>query len=237
MSPVTKGAAPSCTSIHIEYPSKGELRVRRLVSRSAPRPITKYPSVRLKRSVHCESSLEADVAELFDACAQVSKFGEQPVFIRYKMAGESHWHVPDFLAKAKQSKAFIEVKFAKDVTPEVEARTDFLKAALRSEGYEYYLLTERQIHRDSYLENARFLLRRGRYPFPKQREMELVSQVRTAQALPLSAFMAGEGIVHISKLILDGVLSVPMDVPLGPNTPVTMTKKEEGQPWVWALFN
>lgn len=237
MSPVTRVLEPSRSSIQVEYPPKGEIRVRRLVSRSAPRPITKYPSVRLGRSVHCESSLEADLAELFDACAQVSKFGEQPVLIRYEMAGASHWHVPDFLAQAKHGKAFIEVKFAKDVTPEVMARTDFLKAALRSDGYEYYLLTERQIHRDSYLENARFLLRRSRYPVAKHREMELFSQIRTAQMLPLSVFMAGDDLVHISKMILDGVLSVPMAVPLAPATPVTIAKKGEGQPWVWALFN
>lgn len=237
MSPVSNTPAPARAPVSIEFPSNGEIRVRRLVSRSAPRPITKYPSVRLGRSVHCESSLEAEFAELLDACVAVSRFCEQPAIIHYQMDGVPHRHIPDFLASTKHRKAFIEIKFERDVTPDVMARTEFLQRALKNKGYEYHLLTERMIRRDAYLENARFLLKRGRMPLPRQRELELFSQVYAAKSVSFSSLTAGEGMAHVSRMILNGVLSVSMDVPIRPDTPVTVANKEEGQPWVWALFN
>ncbi len=225
------------TPVFLQFPALGELRVRRIISRSAPRPVTKYPSVRLGRTVHCESSLEVDVAELLDACGQVTGFGEQPVIIRYVLGGVRHWHVPDFMATTLWNRVLIEVKFTKDVTPEVLERTQFLTHALRSLGYDYCLVTEEQIHRGAYLDNARYLLRRGRTRIPTRRGLELFSQIKAAGNLPFGVFDSDEDRTIVARLILDGRLSVPMDTALGPYSPVGLASREEGQPWAWALFN
>lgn len=223
--------------IHIEFPSSGEVRVRRIISRSAPRPVTKYPSVRMGRSIHCESSLEVDAAELLDACAQVQRFGEQPAIISYTTATGPNRHIPDFLMRVGHERVFVEVKFSKDVTPEVGDRTDLLTDMLTKVGYGYRLVTETQIHRGSYLENARYLLRRGRVRVPTRRRLELFAQIATAGCLPFGVFRADDDQTWIARMILDGLLSVPMDTALCPYSPVSVAIEGEGQPWVWALFN
>lgn len=223
--------------VEIEPPAPGQWRVRRIISRAACRATTKYPSVRLDRSVHCESRLEVELAELLDACAQVTHFGEQPARLRFSMDGAVHSHVPDFLAQSATDRTFFEVKFVKDVTADVLARTQCLIPLLAERGYRYRLVTERQLRQGSYLDNARYLLRRGRAPVPRTVALSLLTRVRAAGTLRWDAIERDNLVAEIARLILDGALAVPMQSPLGPQTQVTAATNEEGEPWAWALFN
>ena len=78
---------------------------------------------------------------------------------------------------------------------------------------------------------------RGRVRVPTRRRLELFAQIATAGCLPFGVFRADDDQTWIARMILDGLLSVPMDTALCPYSPVSVAIEGEGQPWVWALFN
>lgn len=228
---------PPATPITLVFPAKGELRARRVISRSALRPTTKVPSLRLGRSVHCESVLEAETAELLDACSAVKTFGEQPVTIHYQLAAQRHTHIPDFLVRTDDGAAFVEVKFVIDIDEDVYTRTWVLKKALLELGYRYYLVTENELRRGPYLTNARYLLRRGRAVVPDAVKFHLISRLRSGERLTWSDLTPSEQF-HAARLILEGVLWVPMHLPILPSTSLVLpAKKQEVEPWLSQLFN
>lgn len=220
----------------IKLPPAGELRIRRILSRSAPRPITKYPSVRLGRSVHCESALEVEAAELLDACAGVTSFAEQAAEISYEWGGESHRHVPDFVVEAGGKKAFVEVKYSSTVTAVEQTRTQILKCGLKAMGYDYYLVTEAHLSRGAYLDNARYLLRRGRQPVPERARVRLYCRAQST-GLCLGELSGTDELNHVAAMLLGGALTIPMEGRLHPGTRINVATAEEGALWVWELFN
>lgn len=223
--------------ISLQLPADGELRARRVISRSAPRPTTKVPSIRLGRSVHCESALEVDAAELFDVCSSVKMFGEQPLTIHYEMAGKRYTHIPDFLVRTDDGAAFVEVKYVIDIDEDVYTRTWVLKKSLIELGYHYYLVTENELRQGHYLTNARYLLRRGRAKVPDTIKYQLISRLRSGEQLTWGRLTTTEQF-HAARLILEGVLWVPMHLPILVNTPLVLpAKQQEVVPWVSQLFN
>lgn len=225
------------TSIHLEMPTNGRLRARRVISRSAPRPTTKFPSIKLGRSVHCESPLEVEASEWFDACSSVKFFGEQPLIIHYDIAGQRHKHIPDFLVRTDDGTALVEVKFVIDIDQDVYTRTWVLKKALFELGYRYYLVTENETRRGNYLKNARYLLRRGRATVPDAVKYHLISRLRRGERLTWGDLTSTEQF-HAARLILEGVFWVPMHLPILPSTSLVLpAKTQEEQPWLLQLLN
>jgi hypothetical protein len=225
------------TPIALEMPAKGQLRARRIICRSAPRPTTKFPSIRLGRSVHCESDIEVETAEWFDACSTVNTFGEQPLTIHYEIAGQCRTHIPDFCVITKDGKAFVEAKFIIDIDEDIYTRTWILKKALFDIGYRYYLVTENETRCGNYLTNARYLLRRGRAVVPDTIKFEFISRLRSGETLTWGALTAAQQL-HVARLILQGVLWVPMHLPILPGTALLLpSQKQEEQPWLSQLLN
>lgn len=225
------------TPITLEMPANGALRARPIISRSAPRPTTKYPSIRLGRSVHCESVLEVETAEWCDACYTVKSFGEQPLTIHYEIAGQRLTHIPDFLVHTDDDTAFVEVKFIIDIDQDVYTRTWILKKALFELGYRYYLITENELRQGNYLTNARYLLRRGRAAVPDTIKYQLISRLRSGESLTWGGLTITEQF-HAARLILEGELWVPMRLPILPSTALILpAKKQEEQPWLSQLLN
>ena len=210
--------------------------MRRLVSRSAPRPVTKYPSLRLARSVHCESALEVRVAELFDACAGITCFAEQGAELSYASGGVTCRHIPDFFVKAKGRHAFVEVKYRRTITADDRLRAAILTQSLVPLGYDYFLVTEDHVARGAYLDNARYILRRGRAAVSERAKVVLYSRVKL-NTLVLGDVLNTADLGHVAAMVLEGILSVPMDEPFHRNIRITLANDGEGMPWAWALLN
>ena len=60
------------------FPEPGELRSRRVVSRSNSRSAGKFPSWKMKRMLHWESIHELNAFRLLDCDPDVTCFSEQP---------------------------------------------------------------------------------------------------------------------------------------------------------------
>lgn len=215
------------------WPPAGEVRARNVLSRGAMRAIYRFSSWKLARSVHFESALEEQVALQLDACPTVGAYAEQPVLMEYATPyGGWARHYPDFAVLHRGSRAFIEVKFARDVDASVLERTQHLSTLLAPLGIAYRLVTEVGLPSPARLANAWSLLSRGRTAITDLQAL-LVHQ----QALDgVSLADLGWGRVAIARSlarqIMEGRISVDLSRPIGLDTMAYTSQHEEG--WLWA---
>ena len=150
--------------IEVKKLKYGELRSRKIISRSNTKPTIKYPSWKARRMLHCESRNELNVFYLLDADPSIDFFSEQPLKIVYLEDGERKLHYPDVLVIRKNSFELLEVK--EDLSkepPSLFKRTQILKEGLQTFGYRYRLVCGRKVKEDNIkLSNAKYLLLHGR---------------------------------------------------------------------------
>lgn len=222
------------SAISWRWPDAGKVRMRKLLSRGAMRPIYRFPSLKLQRDVQMESDLERQMAMLFDACPAVASFAEQPAEL---VLTHGHWsgrHIPDFAVVHRGRPGFIEAKYYKDVDAEVLARTRSMAAALAGAGIGYHLVTERDLPCQARLDNARILLQRGRLPRNPVDAFLVLCRVQDGTAMTLGDLgWTLPGRSHaLARDILEGRLHVDLSLRLTATTPVVSGPHAEG--WLWA---
>ncbi len=212
--------------VSIEYPENGELRARKVVSRSKARSTTKYPSWKMARMTQCESSYELFAHRLLDANPAVRSFTEQPLTIHYILQGVAHRHYPDILVQLVAGcQELWEVKSSKEaIEPETRARTSFLQAALPDHGFAYRIVLGEDLGREPRMSNVRQMLIWGR-PSISLLEYELM---RGALALKPSitwaeaqSVLGPRGRHIVARHVLEGRLAFDLDVKLIPATVFT----------------
>ncbi len=124
--------------LSLEFPPDGQLRVRKVVTRSRERQTYKYPSWKMDRMIECESLNELAAARIYDCDPRVVSFHEQAVVIHYLMDGEKRTHVPDFVVRRNSRIDIDEIKDGPGADdPEVQARTDLLTPLVAHLGLNY----------------------------------------------------------------------------------------------------
>lgn len=220
--------APSTQALRIDLPSSGEVRIRNLVHRGAPRPVFKTTSIKLGRVVQCESALEHEAALLLDVSPAVQAFAEQPVRIHYPAQGGGRSHIPDFAVLVADRLMFVEIKFEKDVDAEVRERTRLLKEQLGTLGADYRLLTERQLRQGECVQNALRVLRRARHAISEAQLLATLEKLRAVDRVPLAAFgwsvADSEEAVGIAQLIMSGHAAIDQHGPLSDRTCVWLVR-------------
>ena len=219
----------------IQFPPEGELRVRRIISRAAPRPTTKFFALRLERYVHCESLLEVEVAELLDACPAATSFAEQAMLLTYTMSGEVREHIPDLVVRTATRRLVLEAKFLQTQKEEDLQRAEYLRPLLAAQGYEYFLVDETHTRHHCYLQNARFLLRRARMEPSEETKLLILHHVST-NGMTLGEAIDSPQMTDIMWMIWAGLLTIPMRDAFAPATCITLPAEQGGAPWVLELF-
>lgn len=202
--------------VSIRFPEDGELRSRKVVSRSRARPTFKYPSLKMGRMLQAESPHELNAMRLLDADPAVSSFHEQPLEIKFIMDGEVRRHIPDLMVHYGNAVELWEIKSDQAaVDSETEVRTAVLTEALGSHGYGYRLVLGTDLTRGPRLFNALTLLKYGREVVaPMEREQLRLLFVAAGNVRWDHA--AGEPNEQlrrkqICRLILEGAISFDTD--------------------------
>lgn len=160
---VAKSRHTSGGLIRIELPEPGQLRSRKVVTRSRARFTGKYPSWKMQKMVQWESFGELKVFKLLDCDPEVRLFREQPFTIHYRLAGRWRRHYPDILVETIHSTEVWEVKTERDaLSPDIEERSVFLQTALPKLGYNYRVVDRNDFGDQRRLIHAETLLRFGR---------------------------------------------------------------------------
>lgn len=213
-----RSGTESTHDLRLDLPPSGEVRIRNLVHRGAPRPVFKLTSVKLGRVVQCESALEHEAIVLLDAAPAVQSFAEQPVRIRYRTAEAWHSHIPDFATLVADRLTFVEIKFTKDIDAEVHQRTRLLETRLQTLNAGYCLLTERHLRQGHHVQNAVRVLRRARHAISQVQLLATLEKLRALGRVPLSAFgwsvAESNEAVGIAQLIISGHAEIDGREPL-----------------------
>lgn len=223
-------------NISIEFPPDGR-RARKVISRSNAKATGKYPSWKMGRMMHYESSHERNAFRLLDACPEVRLFREQPCRIRYVMDGVRQIHYPDILVKLPWGTELLEVKTAADAaTPEVVQRTAFMEQSLPLLGFGYRLISAEQLAKSPRLDNVVKLLRSGRSPIPMLQQEQIRQIFKAHSNVCLGVFKPGAAgekyYSQICRLILEGALGIDFDQPMVDESPIqSATDFNGGASW------
>ncbi len=134
------------------------MRVREVVTRSGVHFRGKFPSLKLNRMVHWESTYERDAILHLEYHPLVVSYQEQPsVEIYYDAGGGYHQYVPDFRALFESGKElFIEVKPERSLAVrEVREKLAAIAKRFEEQGRHFRVLTEKDIRRQPLLGNLR----------------------------------------------------------------------------------
>jgi hypothetical protein len=216
---------------NIVFPESGQLRSRKVVSRSRARPTGKYPSWKMQRMVQWESENELNAFRLLDCDPDVSRFHEQPGEIIYVLDGRSRSHYPDILVEMNGRKELWEVKPESQAQePDVVTRTTLLIQGLPSWGYAYRVVLAKDLASQPRQANACFLLGFGRRAVTDC-EQEFIRRALTRRgSLLWSDACRGEygpkGREIFCGLVLRGVLTIDLNLPISPSTRFLARKED-----------
>jgi hypothetical protein len=202
--------------LSISFAPSGQLRSRKVVTRSRARSTGKYPSWKMNRMLQWESPNELNAFRLLDCDPEVVCFTEQPCEIRYLQDGIARKHFPDILVVRNGRRELLEVKSEPEaIRPAIASRTTLLMGCLPMWGYDYSLVLGSDLARQPRMKNADRLLRFGRGTVTEcEREFMRLALKRHgplvwAEACAGSYGARGREIV--CRLVLDGTLAFDMN--------------------------
>lgn len=216
--------------LSINYPEDGKLRARKVVSRSKGRPSGKYPSWKMGRMVHWESSYELNAYRLLDANPAVASFWEQPLVIRFILDGEEHRHYPDTLVHIGSTQELWEIKPASEAfSPKIIARTQLLQAALPEKGFTYRMVIGEELAREPRLSTVLTLLKYGRQSISLTEHEQVRQILEKSGAIPwgtaVTEVLGKRGRFILARLALEGFVEVDFESSLRPETLFTSTTR------------
>lgn len=218
--------------LQLQLPENKKLRVRNVVSRSKSRPTGKFPSRKNGRMNHWESPHELNAFRILEADSTVVRFEEQPLEILYLMDGIVRRHIPDIrVFRVGNEKELWEVKTSTDAADsEVQKRTQIMQVGLPALGYSYRLVTSADLETQPQLDNAVTITKLG------YQDVSIVERESCRRFVAdrgdefrwadLELGMLGpRGKRIVSRLILEGLLSFDMSLPLKAETVISATAK------------
>lgn len=201
-------------------------RARQVIGRSPARVVYKFPSIKLGRTVYCESRLELDYTFLLDADHGVLSFQEQPGKIRYHLNGRLHTYTPDFFVPRPDKKQIVEVKpESKVFTQENKILFGIIDSICRGAGCEFVVATDAKIRVQPRLDNIKLFWKYGRTPIYPRHQIychEFFARKREPVLGELFEFFACRKEVRavVFSLLYWGVVGIDINAPISADAPV-----------------
>jgi hypothetical protein len=213
--------AAGTPAVEVIIPKDGELRARRVVSRSRARATGKYPSWKMGRMMEWESQHELNAFRLLDVDPTATAFHEKPFTIRFSFDGRLCLRYPALLIERRHCREVWDVRpQAKLMEPSVAAENSFLRSELPTLGFEYHVVDAEQLARQPRLSNALTLLKYGRSPVTDVSREHVRRIFRATRAIVWQSATSGdlgqEGREILCRLALEGVLLFDIEKELLP---------------------
>jgi hypothetical protein len=210
-------------TIQIIFPKDGKIRSRKVVKRSNARNTGKYPSWKMNRMMQWESVHEGNAMRILDATPHVTSFTEQPCEIIYTLNGMQHRHYPDLMVIEGNCPELWEVKTEADAnSPEVAERSELLTNVLPDYGYTYRVVLAEALAKQPRLDNVTRLNKLGRQPISSLEQERIRRLFANEPEMSWGMFeqQSTQTLRNISRLILQGMLSIDFNQPISPATSI-----------------
>jgi hypothetical protein len=170
------------------------VRARAVITRRTARALYKFPSIKLRRPIYCESAIELDYAYLLDIDGDVSTFQEQPGKIPYILHGQLLSYTPDFLVLRLGRWQIVEVK-PRGKIDEEDNQLLFraIEPICRNAGCEFIVAPDDEIQKEPRLYNVKLFWKYGRVPVHPQHHIycrEFFSRTPQSSLAELFEFFA-----------------------------------------------
>lgn len=139
--------------------------VRTVSNRGRRNVIGYFPSLKMRRMVQFESTLERDLIYLLDFDRRVTAFEEQPLKLAYQYEGKALSYTPDFRVEfGSGQRMLLECKPCRFVNSEEnERKFSAAKAWCTRYGSQFQVVTEEQLRAGYRLQNVKLLTQHARH--------------------------------------------------------------------------
>ncbi len=209
--------------LNIEFCPPGQLRMRKVVTRSGWSWRVKYRSVKLGRAVEAEGH-EAPVFCELDCDPRFRTFREQPCLITFLLHGEEHDHYPDALAVPHAGMEELwEIKLARYAQrQDVADRTALMSAQLPLWGYQYKLKIADESARQPAKKNREEIVSYAHRPVSIVERELILRECNNLGGITWGAACNGDygrfGQYIVCRLFIDGLLTFDLNKRLVPET-------------------
>jgi hypothetical protein len=210
-----KTFAPAGAIRDIVFPGEGQLRARKVVTRSRQRAVGRHSSWKSPRTLEWESAGELAAFRLLDTDPAVAKFSDQPCRIVYEQDGELRTHIPDILVEYGDRKEFWEVKSKGEAAKQEFVDRTALMRDLNQWGYGYRLILSEELIAQPRLQNVTRLLYWGgvRAVNPSEREfirLRLIERRELAWGDACRGAYGQYGREILCRLTMEGMLTLDL---------------------------
>jgi hypothetical protein len=172
----------------------------RKVSNRGGNIIGRFPSIKMKRMIAFESSIERDYLYLLDYEQNIEWFEEQPLTIEYQHNDKALGYTPDFHIIEMGRNVLVECK-PHTLVDKDENQRKFHSAQTWCAGrqWRFRVVTDRDIRSGFRLENVKLLTRYARHTVSPQAKGRIYALLRSAQtALSIDNIVRGITCTDIS---------------------------------------
>jgi len=203
--------------------------VRKVVTRTGRSMRGKFPSLKMGRSIGCESRLEADAALLFEWTPEVLRYYAQPCHEFPSDGINTSRYTPDFLLEMVDgTNIYVEIKPAqKLMNPTLRQRLTDIESHFRRSDRAFQIFTEITLRNDVIRTNARKL------QYHARRLPESVEFWETYHRLIRNTDLTFGDVQHAFndprhafQLLSNRWLAFDLELPLTSNTPMVLPGPE-----------
>jgi hypothetical protein len=221
---------------------KGEnaMPVRTVSNRGRRNVIGYFPSLKMRRMVQFESTLERDLIYLLDYDPQVAEFEEQPLKIAYQHEGKERAYTPDFRVVFTSGRiGLLECKPHCFVSKEENQRKfSAAQAWCIDHGWCFQVVTDEQLRTGYRLQNVKLLTQHARHEVSIQIKGSIFACLANAKRplvigdvmLAMNPVEPTAAIMPILHMAYHHELYLPLNnAPLSPQTPIQLHCSSESK--------
>jgi hypothetical protein len=194
------------------------MRSRKVITRSGRKIRGKFPSIKLRRTVHWESLLERDAILLFEFHPLVLRYQEQPLMeLYYDSRGVQRACYPDFLLNfTGGDELLVEVKSRSQLARQsVRARLDEIARHFAAQGRSYRVISEETIRRQPLHDNLKLLERARQVQLDHPADEQLTEQLDPRRLYSLGELERLMGTDSAAlNLVAKGLMRTDLERPL-----------------------
>lgn len=213
--------------------------VRTVSNRGRRNVIGYFPSLKMRRMVQFESTLERDLIYLLDFDPQVAEFEEQPLKIAYQHEGKRLPYTPDFQAVSTSGRiALLECKPHCFVSREDNQRKfSAAQARCAERGWLFQVITDKQLRTGYKVQNVKLLTQHARHEVSVQIKGSIFACLANAKRpltigdvmLAVNPTEPPAAIMPILHMAYHHELYLPLNkAPLNPQSPVRLYRPSVG---------
>lgn len=195
--------------------------------------IGRFPSLKMRRMVSFESTLERDYAYVLDFDPEVAYFTEQPLTIEYNCAGRTLHYTPDFeVAHSGQRHRLVECKPQHLIhTEDNQRKFTAAQAWCAERGWQFAVVTDAQLRAGCRLQNIKFLTYHARFAFSPQSKAHVYAALASDRGVMTVGDVAhavavqdpATALALIWHMVFHHEVLVPLDAaPLSMHSPIAL---------------